>query len=83
MDANWEAGRVLALCLPQPSQIGKSAWAKDGDCNSSLFHRVASGQKSRNRIGPLVSDLGEVIKEVKKIKEEVISFFSKLYGPKS
>lgn len=41
---------------------------------------MASGQKSRNRIGPLVNESGEVIRDNKEVEEEVISFFSNLYG---
>lgn len=36
------------------SQNMKVSWAKEGDCNSAFFHRVASGRRNKNCIGPLV-----------------------------
>ena len=35
------------------SQKTKVKWAKEGDCNTSLFHRVASCRRNKNYIGSL------------------------------
>ncbi|TYK04731.1 UHRF1-binding protein 1-like protein [Cucumis melo var. makuwa] len=36
----------------------KIKWVKEGDCNTSFFHRVASCRKSKNHIGSLLLESG-------------------------
>lgn len=58
-------------------------WAKEGDCDLSFFHSVASGRKSKNTIGSLESDGREIVWKEKDIEEEVLSlFFSSKVTPK-
>lgn len=51
------------------------------DCNTSYFHRVASGRRNRNHIGTLVLENGVRTSNDKETKEEILLAFSKLYSP--
>lgn len=62
-------------------QKTKVKWAKEGDCNSGFFHRIASGRRNKNFIGPLIKGNGERTLSDKEVEEEVLSEFLSLFSP--
>ena len=58
----------------------KIKWAKEGDCDTTFFHRVVSGRRNKNRIGPLILENGESTRNDKEVEEEVLSTFSELFN---
>ncbi|TYK20650.1 N-lysine methyltransferase SMYD2 isoform X3 [Cucumis melo var. makuwa] len=50
---------VATLYVNRASVLhAKVKWAKEGDCNTSFFHRVASSRKNENHIGSLLPEWG-------------------------
>ena len=62
------------------SQKLKIQWAKQGDANSSLFHRLLNARKSKNFISKIELDSGEILTREEDIVREIISFFKGLYS---
>lgn len=60
-------------------QKSKSQWAKEGDSNTKLFHRLMNARKSKNLISKIEKEDGNLVKSENEIIEEVVSFFKKLY----
>ena len=58
----------------------KIQWAKQGDANSSLFHRLLNARKSKNFISKIELDSGEILTREEDIVREIISFFKGLYS---
>ena len=58
----------------------KIQWAKHGDANSSLFHRLLNTRKSKNYISKIELDNGEILSREEDIVREIISFFKGLYS---
>ena len=58
----------------------KIQWAKLGDANSSLFHRLLNARKSKNFISKIELDSGEILTTEEDIVREIISFFEGLYS---
>ena len=58
----------------------KIRWAKQGDANSSLFHRLLNARKSKNFIFKIELDNGEVMTREEDIVREITSFFKDLYS---
>ncbi|KAL8487237.1 hypothetical protein ACS0TY_023782 [Phlomoides rotata] len=69
LSANWQH-KVAELC-----QMAKLKWAKQGDANSSLFHRMINKKAKVNDInGIRIGD--RWVDSVKDVKGEIISHFS-------
>ncbi|RVW53508.1 Transposon TX1 uncharacterized 149 kDa protein [Vitis vinifera] len=60
-------------------QTAKVKWVKDGDCNSTLFHKVANGRRNKNFIKFLENERGLVLDNSKSITKEILPYFKKLY----
>ena len=58
-------------------QRSRIQWLKEGDKNTSFFHRSASIHKRRNNISKLTDEGGEVIKEQDEMGKKVVEHFSK------
>ena len=56
-------------------------WAKDGDANSRLFHRVASGRHRKSPIKELELEDGGISRDIEVIASEISSFlWQTIYG---
>ena len=61
-------------------QTAKVKWVKDGDCNSTLFHKVANGRRNKNFIKFLENERGLVLDNSESITEKILLYFKKLYS---
>ncbi|XP_058784579.1 uncharacterized protein LOC131659399 [Vicia villosa] len=68
----WLYLRIKENMLAQKSKV---KWLKDGDCNSSFFHKAMREKRRHNHIGPLLSS-GSLFETVEDVKEEVWRHFS-------
>ena len=71
---------VLAKKEIMVRQKLKIQWAKQGDANSSLFHRLLNTRKSKNFISKIELDNGEFVAREEDIVREIISYFKGLYS---
>ena len=60
-------------------QKAKIQWAKEGDVNSKLFHKVATRRKRKSLIKELESGEGHLDRESGAIAEEITRFYKALY----
>lgn len=59
-------------------QRSRALWLKEGDRNTKFFHQTANARKRYNHIDQLKVQ-GTTIAEPNSTKEEIISFYKKLY----
>jgi hypothetical protein len=52
---------------------------REGDRNTSFFHRKAAGRGKKNKVDRLRNDAGKIITDKKKLEEMTIGFFQQLY----
>ena len=57
----------------------RSAWLKDGDRNTSFFHKQCRARISKNNISEISSESGEVVQVFSQIKQLVEAHFQNLY----
>ena len=57
----------------------RTKWVKDGDVNSSYFHKVANGKRRKSWIKELELDRGRVVRNVDLISKEITNFYKELY----
>ncbi|KAK9934053.1 hypothetical protein M0R45_021214 [Rubus argutus] len=62
------------------SQRAKPKWAREGDSNTSFFHKIVNGRRKRNFIERIELSSGLVVEEEALIQEEIINFYKKLYS---
>lgn len=55
-------------------------WARDGDANSKLFHRMASGRRRKSLIKELELENGCVVRDVEVIASEITRFYADLFA---
>ncbi|GLU19134.1 hypothetical protein SLE2022_353990 [Rubroshorea leprosula] len=60
-------------------QKSRMTWMKEGDANTSTFHRCIKGRWRRNEINSL-SVSGRVLQEVNELKEGVAEYFMNLFA---
>ena len=53
-------------------------WIKDGECNTSFFHKSTIQHRKRNKISKLRTDSGETLEEHQDIFDELTHHFSQL-----
>lgn len=58
----------------------KLMWAKEGDYSTSFSHRMASGKKSKNLIGPLIRELGRSLGMIRKLYRRSLHLFQTCMG---
>ena len=61
------------------AQKARCDWFSLGDKNSSYFHKKANARRKRNRIDALLSESGDWVYDVEIIKQEALSFYTKLF----
>ncbi|XP_058762983.1 uncharacterized protein LOC131636396 [Vicia villosa] len=68
----WRNLRIKENMLIQKSRV---RWMKEGDANSSFFHKVMKEKRRFNHLGPLLSE-GGMVESMEEIREEVFNHFS-------
>jgi len=53
----------------------RAIWLKEGDRNTSFFHRFANARRERNTIWSIKDDLGNILSSQEEITREAVSFF--------
>lgn len=56
---------------------------KDGDLNTTFFHRTESGRKKRNNIAKIADNMGNVHRKEEMVKKVFVDYFSGLFTRKS
>ncbi|XP_058752710.1 uncharacterized protein LOC131625893 [Vicia villosa] len=72
----WMNLKIKENMLIQKSRL---KWLNDRDANSKFFHRVMKARRSRNHIGPILTDRG-FVDSVLEVKEEVLTHFEKKFS---
>lgn len=57
----------------------KSIWAREGDVNTTLFHRLLSARRTRNTISKLETEEGAIFDDEEEITKKIVEFYEKLY----
>ncbi|GLT88308.1 hypothetical protein SLE2022_063410 [Rubroshorea leprosula] len=60
-------------------QKSRMMWMKEGDANTSFFHRCIKNRRRRNEINSLVVN-GKVLQEVNELKQGVVEYFRNLFA---
>ncbi|KAL6204999.1 hypothetical protein ACLB2K_022265 [Fragaria x ananassa] len=60
-------------------QRAKVTWLRDGDKNTSFFHRKASNRKRKNNLKGLYNDLGEWVEDDEGVEQVVSSYFQSMF----
>jgi len=60
-------------------QRARALWLKEGDRNTSFFHRKASWRAKKNRISSLQDNNGRIVTDEDHMGKLTNEFFSKLY----
>lgn len=58
-------------------QKSRIQWLRNGDQNTSFFHKVTQGRASKNAIKRLVIDSGVVVTDHNEIKKEAVSYYQR------
>ncbi|KAK9901180.1 hypothetical protein M0R45_002237 [Rubus argutus] len=61
-------------------QRAKVQWAREGDGNTRLLHKIVNGRRKRNSIEKLELEGGVITGDQEAIEQELINFFTKLYS---
>lgn len=61
-------------------QRAKLVWAKEGDNNTSFFHKMVNGRRKRNFIERIEVDNGLLEENESIIEQDIISFYKNLYS---
>ncbi|CAA0382872.1 unnamed protein product [Arabidopsis thaliana] len=69
--------KALETFYKQKSRV---RWYKDGDANTSFFHRAVVANQARNSIRYLRGSSGERIENQSQIKDMTVSYFQNLLG---
>jgi hypothetical protein len=78
-EINWRLDELLLreeIMWKQRSQID---WLREGDKNTSYFHRRATWREKKNRIVSLKDENGKICKSQEDLKNTACSFFNDLY----
>ncbi|XP_058746998.1 uncharacterized protein LOC131619984 [Vicia villosa] len=67
----WLNLRIKENMLAQKLKV---KWLKDGNCNSSLFHKAMKERRRHNHIGPILSS-GSLFESVEEVKDEAWRHF--------
>ncbi|GKU88292.1 hypothetical protein SLEP1_g2574 [Rubroshorea leprosula] len=71
----WEAWQRREVAWKQKTMLD---WVKQGDANSKLFHRIASGNRNRKLIRGLYKN-GSWMEEPNTVKQEVRDYFKNIF----
>ncbi|GKV25846.1 hypothetical protein SLEP1_g35229 [Rubroshorea leprosula] len=78
-----QAKKVTKLSLAEEvylKQKSRVQWLKEGDQNTTYFHKVMKVRRSRNMIREIYSDDGELLTQYVDIAKEAVGFFERLLG---
>ncbi|XP_074290286.1 uncharacterized protein LOC141617016 [Silene latifolia] len=64
-------------------QKAKIDWAKEGDINSAMFHRVINQRQMNNKVLQIADSTGLVCKEPEKIMQAFVDYYVDLLGTKA
>lgn len=64
-------------------QKAKVHWAKEGDCNSKIFHQIVKGRLGKNTINRLEIDDGSIVEDEAAIENQILKFFQQFYSKKA
>ncbi|XP_074293707.1 uncharacterized protein LOC141620842 [Silene latifolia] len=73
---------VADLCRQEEQfwrQISRALWLKDGDKNTSFFHKQAGQRKAKNFISKLVDDEGVVRSGDEAVSRVATNYFTELF----
>jgi hypothetical protein len=60
-------------------QRSRISWLKEGDCNTTFFHKKAAARSKQNRIKRLMRDGGQTCSEKQAMERMTREFFQELY----
>ncbi|GLU22290.1 hypothetical protein SLE2022_383780 [Rubroshorea leprosula] len=78
-----QAKKVTELSLAKEAYLKQKSrvqWLKEGDQNTTYFHKVMKVRRSRNMIREMYSDDGELLTQYVDIAKEAVGFFERLLG---
>ncbi|XP_074291817.1 uncharacterized protein LOC141618622 [Silene latifolia] len=87
MDVKYQS-RASYLMLPQarddfPRQKAKVQWAKDGDANTAMFHRVIQQRQLQNKVIRIEDAEGKSCSSPEHILEAFVAYYKDLLGSTS
>ena len=80
MAAKGKLERILIQEEMALRMKSKVIWAKEGDANIKLFHRLMNARKAKNVIAKLEVEVRSVVDKEDDIVGEITGFFKSLYN---
>ncbi|XP_074318505.1 uncharacterized protein LOC141655318 [Silene latifolia] len=78
--ANLEYKDLLDSCTHFLSQKAKTAWIKDGDCNSKYFHGVIKRKFLRNQVLHIKNMKGDECDDPQSMQDAFLDYYKHLLG---
>ncbi|GKV04348.1 hypothetical protein SLEP1_g16510 [Rubroshorea leprosula] len=76
LEKQWKSFNIQEEMARQKSRM---TWMKEGDANTSFFHRCIKNRRRRNEINSLVVNR-KVLQEVNELKQGVADYFKNLFA---
>ncbi|CAE5962140.1 unnamed protein product [Arabidopsis arenosa] len=77
----WDFYAAALECFYK--QKSRIKWLKEGDANTSFFHRAVLAHQAKNLISYLRDENNDKVENVAQIKEMIIAYYTHLFGSES